>query len=93
MQFRTKERRKLTRGRRPDACKSGRPAPSTQQAVRTVRPCARCGRQVHVGGSLPAAQEGGGQFYPPTVLTGVTPGMRIWAEEVFGPVIVVVRGA
>ena len=40
------------------------------------------------GGKLPAktAGGGGGQFYPPTVLTGVTPQMRIWQEEVFGPV-------
>lgn len=29
-------------------------------------------------------------FYPPTVLAGVKPGMRIWTEEVFGPVIVAV---
>lgn len=47
--------------------------------------------QVLVGGKLPAKSDG--QFYPPTVVTGVTPGMRIWKEEVFGPVIVVVKGA
>ena len=29
---------------------------------------------------------GGGHFYAPTVLAGVTPDMRIWREEVFGPV-------
>ena len=27
-----------------------------------------------------------GQFYPPTVLLGVKRGMKIWEEEVFGPV-------
>jgi acyl-CoA reductase-like NAD-dependent aldehyde dehydrogenase len=27
-----------------------------------------------------------GQFYPPTVLFGVKRGMRLWEEEVFGPV-------
>jgi acyl-CoA reductase-like NAD-dependent aldehyde dehydrogenase len=27
-----------------------------------------------------------GQFYPPTVLYGVRRGMRLWEEEVFGPV-------
>ena len=32
-----------------------------------------------------------GQFYPPTVLTGVTHDMRIMREEVFGPVLAVVR--
>jgi succinate-semialdehyde dehydrogenase/glutarate-semialdehyde dehydrogenase len=29
---------------------------------------------------------GPGWFYPPTVITGVTPGMRMYHEEVFGPV-------
>lgn len=32
------------------------------------------------------APEGAGSFYPPTVLTGVDPGARILAEEIFGPV-------
>ena len=41
--------------------------------------------QVLAGGRL-ARPEAGGQFYAPTVLAGVTPGMRIWREEVFGPV-------
>jgi succinate-semialdehyde dehydrogenase/glutarate-semialdehyde dehydrogenase len=27
-----------------------------------------------------------GYFYPPTVVSGVKPGMKIWEEEVFGPV-------
>lgn len=31
-----------------------------------------------------------GDFFAPTVLAGVQPGMRIWKEEVFGPVMVVV---
>ena len=30
-----------------------------------------------------------GQFYPPTVLFGVKRGMRLWEEEVFGPVFAV----
>ena len=42
------------------------------------------------GGKLPPKSGGGGQFYPPTVLAGVTPAMRIWREEVFGPVMAVV---
>jgi acyl-CoA reductase-like NAD-dependent aldehyde dehydrogenase len=46
--------------------------------------------QVLAGGSL-VAHPSGGQFYAPTVLTGVTPAMRIWREEVFGPVLAVVR--
>ncbi|MFF2992990.1 NADP-dependent succinic semialdehyde dehydrogenase [Streptomyces sp. NPDC057950] len=36
-----------------------------------------------VGGSRP---DGPGWFYPPTVLTGVTPEMKMYHEEVFGPV-------
>ena len=40
------------------------------------------------GGVLPVGM--GGQFYPPTVLAGVTCEMRVWREEVFGPVIAVV---
>ncbi len=44
------------------------------------------------GGQLPA--EGNpGQFYPPTILAGVTPSMRIWQEEVFGPVMAIVACA
>lgn len=27
-----------------------------------------------------------GQFYPPTVIVGVTPKMELYHEEVFGPV-------
>lgn len=30
-----------------------------------------------------------GYYYPPTVLTGVAPGMRVYHEELFGPVAVV----
>lgn len=41
--------------------------------------------QVLAGGRL-VRPEGGGQFYAPTVLAGVTPAMRVWREEVFGPV-------
>ncbi len=46
--------------------------------------------QVLIGGKL-VRGEAGGQFYAPTVLVGVTPGMRIWKEEVFGPVMVIVK--
>ena len=31
------------------------------------------------------------QFYPPTVLVGVTHEMRIMREEVFGPVLAIVK--
>ena len=43
------------------------------------------GAQVHLGGEVP---EGPGAFYPATVLTGVTPQMRAYHEELFGPVAV-----
>lgn len=34
---------------------------------------------------------GGGNYYPPTILVDVKPGMRIANEEVFGPVMLVMR--
>jgi succinate-semialdehyde dehydrogenase/glutarate-semialdehyde dehydrogenase len=37
--------------------------------------------------------EGPGWFYPPTVLTGITPQMRLHQEEAFGPVATVYRVA
>jgi succinate-semialdehyde dehydrogenase/glutarate-semialdehyde dehydrogenase len=43
---------------------------------------ARCGATV---------PDGPGWFYPPTVLTGITPDMRIFAEEAFAPVATVFR--
>lgn len=46
------------------------------------------GATVHTGG---APQDGPGAFYAPTVLTGITPDMRAWAEELFGPVAMVYR--
>jgi succinate-semialdehyde dehydrogenase/glutarate-semialdehyde dehydrogenase len=41
------------------------------------------GATVLCGGERP---EGDGWFYPPTVITGITPQMRMYHEEVFGPV-------
>jgi succinate-semialdehyde dehydrogenase/glutarate-semialdehyde dehydrogenase len=46
------------------------------------------GAQVLCGGEVP---EGPGWYYPPTVLSGVTPAMRVHVEEVFGPVAAVYR--
>jgi len=48
------------------------------------------GAIVGCGGEVPA---GPGWYYPPTVLSGVTPQMRVFEEEVFGPVAVVERAA
>ena len=43
--------------------------------------------QVHTGGQrLRSPAHSQGDFFPPTVVTGVTPAMDIWREEVFGPV-------
>jgi succinate-semialdehyde dehydrogenase / glutarate-semialdehyde dehydrogenase len=44
------------------------------------------GAHVVCGGTVP---DGPGWYYPPTVLTGVTPDMRAFEEEIFGPVAVV----
>ena len=30
-----------------------------------------------------------GHYFPPTILTGLTPTMRIWSEEIFGPVLAI----
>ena len=43
------------------------------------------GATVHLGGQVP---DGDGAFYPATVLSGVTPEMRAFREELFGPVAV-----
>ena len=41
------------------------------------------GATVVVGGQRP---DGPGWYYPPTLLTGITPEMALYSEEVFGPV-------
>jgi succinate-semialdehyde dehydrogenase/glutarate-semialdehyde dehydrogenase len=41
------------------------------------------GARALIGGEVP---DGPGAFYPPTVLIGCTPGMRVMREETFGPV-------
>jgi succinate-semialdehyde dehydrogenase/glutarate-semialdehyde dehydrogenase len=46
------------------------------------------GATVHLGGAVP---EGRGAYYPATVLSGVTPEMRAYREELFGPVAVLHR--
>jgi len=42
------------------------------------------GATAWVGGDPPT---GAGHFYPPTLLTDVTPDMAIWKQEIFGPVL------
>jgi len=46
------------------------------------------GATVLCGGVVP---DGKGFFYPPTVLTGITPAMRLHTEEAFGPVATLYR--
>jgi acyl-CoA reductase-like NAD-dependent aldehyde dehydrogenase len=53
------------------------------RAVNAVDTPPRRGATLLLGGERP---DGPGWFYPPTVLTGVTPEMRMYHEEVFGPV-------
>ncbi|GGO23988.1 NADP-dependent succinic semialdehyde dehydrogenase [Micromonospora parathelypteridis] len=48
-----------------------------------VRDAADNGATVLCGGEPPT---GDGWYYPPTVVTDLTPQMRMWSEEVFGPV-------
>ena len=62
----------------PLATSSGR-----DDVVEYVRDAVEKGAQVLVGGQVP---DGPGWYYPPTVLSGVTPQMALFAEEVFGPV-------
>lgn len=56
------------------------------QVQRSVEAGATC----LLGGEIP---EGPGAFYPPTVLTGVEPGMPAFDEETFGPVVAMVEAA
>lgn len=48
------------------------------------------GATVHTGGVAP---HGAGAWYPATVLSGVTPDMRAWHEELFGPAAVLYKTA
>jgi len=54
---------------------------------RQVRTSLERGAHVRLGCEIP---EGPGAFYPPSVLTDVTPGMPAYGEELFGPVAAVV---
>jgi succinate-semialdehyde dehydrogenase/glutarate-semialdehyde dehydrogenase len=64
----------------------------TQRAelVGQVEEARRQGATVHAGAALP---EGGGWWFAPTVLAGVTNDMAISKVEVFGPVAMVLRVA
>ena len=55
-----------------------------QQVQRSVA----AGAKLLLGGEVP---DGPGAFYPPTLLTGVTPGMPVFGEETFGPVAAIIH--
>lgn len=55
---------------------------------RQVERSLQAGAVVALGGQVPDRE---GWWYPPTVLTGVRPGMPAFDEELFGPVAAVVR--
>ncbi|MCU1578242.1 MAG: succinate-semialdehyde dehydrogenase [Rhodoglobus sp.] len=67
----------------PISTESGR-----NDIVELVEDAIAKGATVLTGGRLP---EGPGFFYPPTVISDVTPAMRIHLEETFGPVATVYR--
>ncbi|MGV9798103.1 aldehyde dehydrogenase family protein [Mycobacterium sp. NPDC003449] len=49
------------------------------------------GAEIAIGGGVPAGDAvANGHYLEPTVLTGVTPGMAIATEEVFGPTVAIV---
>lgn len=56
---------------------------ATERVLDWVAQARDSGAQVAVGGT----RDTPGQCVRPTVLTGVSPGERVWADEVFGPVV------
>jgi succinate-semialdehyde dehydrogenase/glutarate-semialdehyde dehydrogenase len=67
----------------PLATEAGR-----NDVVELVADAVEKGAKLMCGGDVPS---GPGWFYPPTVLVGVTREMRVYGEEVFGPVATVIR--
>ncbi|MBW9111898.1 aldehyde dehydrogenase family protein [Microbacterium trichothecenolyticum] len=53
-----------------------------------VQDAVRAGARVITGGAIP---EGAGWFYPPTIIADVPESARLYREEVFGPVAIVLR--
>lgn len=58
-------------------------AQGREEVEEQVRDAVAGGARVLCGGQRPDAP---GWWYPPTVVTDLTPRMRMWSEEVFGPV-------
>lgn len=59
--------------------------PAREELAEQVADAVAQGATVHMGGEVP---DGDGAFYPATVLSGVTPSMRAYREELFGPAVV-----
>jgi len=53
-----------------------------------VKDAVEKGAKIIIGGKPPANLNGA--FYEPTILTDITKDMRVWTEEVFGPVLPIV---
>jgi aldehyde dehydrogenase (NAD+) len=64
-----------------------------QKVAEYVDVAKREGSSVALGGKIPQGDKRleCGWFYEPTVLTGVKPGMRVEQEEIFGPVLAVLK--
>src|SRR5215472_8757130 len=60
---------------------------AAENLVAQVQDAVGKGATLHVGGQL----ADGGAYFAPAVLTGVTPDMRAYKEELFGPVAVVYK--
>ena len=54
--------------------------------VRHLQDAEKEGGKLLTGGKRPPGLDRG-YYVQPTVFTGMTPGMRLWREEVFGPVL------
>ena len=63
-------------------------AAALEKVERLVRDAVSKGAHIETGGHRVVVDEG--SFYAPTVITGVTPEMALFREEIFGPVAAVV---
>ncbi len=63
-------------------------ASALEKVERLVEDAVSKGAHIETGGHRVAVDEG--SFYAPTVITGVTPDMSLFREEIFGPVAAVV---
>jgi acyl-CoA reductase-like NAD-dependent aldehyde dehydrogenase len=64
-------------------------AASRDRCFGFIEQAAKAGARLIVGGEVPVlpASLSGGNYVPPTVFADVTPDMRLFREEVFGPVV------